>query len=125
MIDTTPKVWLADLAAYNEGHLHGEWVDATDVENLREAGKRIIKSSPALYAEELAVHDYDNVPRAIIDHFGEYPNWDKLVEVLTALDDAYDREGFEAWLEADETALDDFDPERFGQVFRGERSSEE
>ena len=27
--DITPKIYVACLAAYNNGHLHGEWIDAT------------------------------------------------------------------------------------------------
>lgn len=31
--DAVPRVWLACLACYNSGHLVGQWVDCTEVED--------------------------------------------------------------------------------------------
>jgi len=52
------KVYFADLAAYNSGHLHGVWVDACDgEESVREQIDNMIKASPFPGAEEYEVHD--------------------------------------------------------------------
>jgi len=32
----TPRVYVACLASYNNGILHGEWIDATDADEIRE-----------------------------------------------------------------------------------------
>lgn len=64
------KVYIACLAAYNSGTLHGEWIEpSSDVEELSEQIKAILKKSPAPDAEEWAFHDYDDFP-----NMGEYPN---------------------------------------------------
>jgi antirestriction protein len=49
------------LAAYNNGRLHGEWIDATqDVEDIREEIQQMLRASPERGAEEWAIHDYEN-----------------------------------------------------------------
>ena len=76
------KVYIACLAAYNSGILYGEWIEpSSDVEELSEQIKAILKKSPAPDAEEWAFHDYDDFP-----NMGECPNledvckWIELVE---------------------------------------------
>jgi antirestriction protein len=56
-----PKIYIACLAAYNSGHLHGELIDANqDIDSLREEIKEILTKSPIQNAEEWAVHDYED-----------------------------------------------------------------
>lgn len=64
----TPQVFVTCLAAYNNGTLHGEWVEATDEDELRESVKRVLASSPEPDAEEFFWSDTDNLP----DQIGEY-----------------------------------------------------
>lgn len=59
MTTDTPKIWIGCLAAYNNGHLHGEWVDATDEDELNEARERVLRTSPISLAEEPYIGDYD------------------------------------------------------------------
>ncbi len=55
-----PMIYVACLAAYNAGTLHGEWIDAAqDVEALNESVQEILKQSPEQFAEEWAIHDYE------------------------------------------------------------------
>lgn len=56
----TPRVFLTDLHAYNSGTLHGKWVDATDEDELNEAVREILASSPHPGGEEWFITDYDN-----------------------------------------------------------------
>ncbi len=54
------RIYIADLAAYNSGYLHGVWIDATD--DLDDIWKQIsimLKTSPVSGAEEYAIHDYE------------------------------------------------------------------
>ncbi len=45
--ETTPRVWIACLAAYNDGILHGRWVDVTDdPADLHDAIKTTLEASP-------------------------------------------------------------------------------
>ena len=57
--ETTPRVYLACLASYNAGTLHGAWADATDESELREAVAAMLADSPAPHAEEFAIHDHE------------------------------------------------------------------
>ena len=55
-----PEIYVADLAAYNAGKLRGEWIDANqDVDNIRAEIEKMLSSSPELFAEEYAIHDYE------------------------------------------------------------------
>ncbi len=52
------KIYVADLAAYNNGKLHGVWIDATsEMEEIWEAVSNMLKNSPEDFAEEYAIHD--------------------------------------------------------------------
>lgn len=61
-ITTGPRVYVACLAAYNAGHLHGAWIDLTDgVEYFDAACATILRTSPVPDAEELEVHDHEHI----------------------------------------------------------------
>lgn len=55
-----PSIYVADLAAYNNGYLHGVWIDATqELDNIWDQVKEMLKASPVgKEAEEWAIHDY-------------------------------------------------------------------
>lgn len=56
-----PRIYVACLAAYNAGVLHGEWIDADqDAHDIREEIEKMLEASPEPHAEEWAIHDYDN-----------------------------------------------------------------
>ncbi|AOE43854.1 ArdA-like antirestriction protein [Gordonia phage Bantam] len=83
-----PSIWIADLAAYNAGHLVGEWVELdadTDAEDVYAKIKEILARGDELLRkvnewsgphEEFAIHDYDGFGPIKI---GEY---DPISEVL-------------------------------------------
>ncbi|WP_409313927.1 antirestriction protein ArdA [Pseudomonas putida] len=57
---TEPRIYVADLAAYNSGYLHGVWIDATlDVSDIQDQINSMLKQSPVGDAEEYAIHDYE------------------------------------------------------------------
>jgi antirestriction protein len=54
------KIYVADLAAYNSGHLHGVWIDATaELEDIQDEINAMLASSPVEGAEEYAIHDHE------------------------------------------------------------------
>lgn len=54
------RIYVADLAAYNNGRLHGVWIDATEeMEDIWAQVNQMLKSSPEGFAEEYAIHDYE------------------------------------------------------------------
>jgi antirestriction protein len=64
---TTPSIYVACLAAYNSGILHGRWIDATQSEeDIRAEIADILKSSPISEAEEWAIHDHEGFGDGLI-----------------------------------------------------------
>lgn len=54
------RIYIACLAAYNNGKLHGAWIDATqDIDDIWNEISKILKSSPEPDAEEWAIHDHE------------------------------------------------------------------
>ena len=57
---TEIRIYVADLAAYNAGHLHGVWIDVTDdLDSIQEQISAMLADSPVCDAEEYAIHDYE------------------------------------------------------------------
>jgi antirestriction protein len=57
----TPSIYVACLAAYNAGYLHGKWIDATQPEDdIDTEIEHMLASSPIEDAEEWQVHDHTN-----------------------------------------------------------------
>ena len=61
-----PRIYVACLAAYNNGILHGTWIDADDD---ADAVNAMLKTSPIPNAEELAIHDYEGFGNTGIDEY--------------------------------------------------------
>lgn len=55
---TGPRIYVACLASYNAGRLHGRWIDCT-TEDIEGAIEAMLKASPAPGAEEWAIHDHE------------------------------------------------------------------
>lgn len=59
------KIYVADLAAYNNGKLHGVWIDAlAEPEDSHKQIAKMLSNSPEGFSEEYAIHDHEG--------FGEY-----------------------------------------------------
>ncbi|MGX1744454.1 antirestriction protein ArdA [Bosea sp. NPDC055353] len=57
--DSNPRIYVACLAAYNNGYLHGAWIDADqDADQIRDEIAVMLSRSPVEDAEEYAIHDY-------------------------------------------------------------------
>ncbi len=66
----TPRLYVACLAAYNNGRLHGAWVDATDgPDAVYAAISAMLKASPIPNAEEWAIHDYEGFGELRLDEY--------------------------------------------------------
>lgn len=83
----TPRIYVACLAAYNNGKLHGKWIDADqDEDDIWSAIKEVLASSPEPGAEEWAVHDFECFAGV---ELGEYPSVSDVATIghLIASDD--------------------------------------
>ena len=84
-ITVTPSIYVACLAAYNNGHLHGKWIDATQTkEEINKQILDILKSSPIEDAEEWAIHDYEGFEGVSLS---EYSGIDKVVKYADFIDE--------------------------------------
>lgn len=54
------RIYVADLAAYNNGKLHGVWINACDdLDTIKTQINEMLAKSPEGFAEEYAIHDYE------------------------------------------------------------------
>jgi antirestriction protein len=120
---TGPRIYVASLADYNNGTLHGEWIDADqDADAIGDAIRAMLARSPlagSIYgpAEEYAIHDYEGFGGI---RLGE---WEP-VELVSALAEAIAEHGdaFVAWyLDGSAEGVDAGDLARtFQDLYRGE-----
>jgi antirestriction protein len=65
-----PRIYVACLAAYNNGHLHGVWIDAyQSVEAISGEVRAMLGRSPVADAQEYAIHDYEGFEGAKIEEY--------------------------------------------------------
>ncbi|KRA67064.1 antirestriction protein [Caulobacter sp. Root656] len=77
--DLAPRIYVACLAAYNNGWLHGAWVDVEDdAHAVRAAIAAMLKASPIPLAEEYAIHDHEGFGGVEI---AEYASLDRVVDI--------------------------------------------
>lgn len=71
-----PKIYVECLAAYNNGILHGRWIDADqDADAIRNDIANMLKASPIEGAEEYAIHDFEDFTGI---HVEEYTGIDQV-----------------------------------------------
>ncbi len=79
----TPKIYVACLAAYNSGYLHGIWCDATqDEDGIYKDIYDMLAKSPVEGGEEWAIHDYSGFGDARLDEYESIPHVVKLAEFI-------------------------------------------
>lgn len=118
---TTPRIYVACLAAYNNGELHGAWIDAADeTDSVQEQITAMLARSPIPGAEEFAIHDYDEFAGIEI---GEYEPIDRVCALARLVEEQ--GEAFAAWVSYDSSVADDLDTieERFNDEYVGEYDS--
>ena len=79
-------IYFANLSAYNSGRLVGKWVHPLLYDNLADFLVAIEKATKdgTEYADEIAVHDYDNFP-----DMGEYPDHESIYNLAHAIEESY------------------------------------
>ena len=81
--DTEPRIYVACLAAYNNGYLHGAWIDAAQEPwAIYDAVRVMLAASPVEGAEEWAIHDYEGFGGARIE---EYTGFERVSEIALFL----------------------------------------
>lgn len=76
-----PRIYVACLAAYNSGYLHGAWVNAAQEPwSIYDEVKAMLAASPVAGAEEWAIHDYEGFGEVRIE---EYTGFDRVSALAT------------------------------------------
>jgi antirestriction protein len=79
----TPRIYVACLAAYNNGILHGEWIDADQgAGDLWAATRNMLAKSPLPDAEEWAIHDYQGFGGIRIEAYTSFERVEALARVF-------------------------------------------
>jgi antirestriction protein len=69
------KIYVACLAAYNNGILHGRWIDATlGEDHIWDGIKAMLAESPIPGAEEHAIHDYEGFEGVSLSEYESVQN---------------------------------------------------
>ena len=111
------RVYVACLAAYNNGILHGAWIDCDGkiAEDIDAEVQAMLKRSPVPDAEEYAIHDFEGFGNII----NEYTSIDEIAEIVDALESADEPEALKAYAanrgESVVDAASSFDDAYFGE----------
>jgi antirestriction protein len=117
-MSTNPRVYVACLAAYNNGILHGEWIDADQsADELHKDVQRMLAASPEPGAEEWAIHDYEGFGELRLSEWESFERVSAIAAGIVKHGDA-----FSAWLSYDESQ-DATDMRAFEDAYRGEWDS--
>jgi antirestriction protein len=114
-----PRIYVASLSDYNNGILHGRWVEAIDDTDAMHAEvAAMLQSSPTArrygeVAEEWAIHDYEGFGEL---RLAEYDSLTHIAKIATGIT----RHGlaFTAWADhvnSDEELLDQFEERYQGE----------
>lgn len=118
MSNDVPCVYVACLAAYNNGKLHGQWIDCNqDTADIWAEIEEMLSNSPEPDAEEWAVHDFENWQGIEISECEDIERLAKLAQMLTEHGAA-----FAAYCQY---YGNDASPEDFTEYYMGEYKSEE
>jgi antirestriction protein len=82
------KIYVADLTAYNNGKLHGVWIDALD-DDIQEQINDMLEQSPIEGAEEWEIHSFEGFGSVSLS---KHEHFEKVREVASFLDE-YDEFG--------------------------------
>ena len=104
------RIYMACLAAYNNGYLHGRWIDALiGADSIQDEINEMLKTSPMPDAEEWALHDYEGFEGLSLS---EYEGLENICEKAEFIEEhgrmgAMLAEHFGGDMEEARTALDD------------------
>lgn len=88
MENYNPRIYVADLSAYNDGRLVGEWIDLKKFNSGDEVMKEIaslLKKWSKLSGEvreEFAIHDYEDIPESLASEYMNKADFDAIYKLL-------------------------------------------
>lgn len=116
-----PRIWVASLSDYNDGRLHGRWIEVGKIlEDVHQEVAEMLEESPMLTAEEYAIHDYDGFGPV---HFGEYENLEMVHRIAEGIREH--GEAFAQWVALLDRAEWEDQLDNFEEHYQGQWSSME
>lgn len=117
--DSPRRIYVACLASYNSGKLHGVWIDCEGkgADELQDEVSVMLRASPEPSAEEYAIHDHEGFGELI----SEYTSLSAVAELCALLDEH--GEAFGAY--AENVGVEHADAEGFQDAYCGTWDSEE
>jgi Antirestriction protein len=110
----TPRIYVASLADYNAGRLHGVWIDATqDAHDIKMCIFVMLSESAEPVAEEWAIHDHEGFGSLRI---GEYES----IERIAAVAEGIEEHGAAFVAYVDNFGFNDADLDAFEENYLGE-----
>jgi antirestriction protein len=114
----SPRIYVACLAAYNNGKLHGAWIDADQsADDIEREVARMLAASPEPGAEEWAIHDYEGFDGL---RLSEWEQFERVASIAAGISEH--GPAFAAWLSYDEDR-DPSDTTAFEDAYLGEWDS--
>jgi antirestriction protein len=111
----TPRIYVACLAAYNNGKLHGAWIDADQsADDIGREVARMLAASPEPGAEEWAIHDYEGFNGL---RLSEWEQFERVASIAAGISEH--GPAFAAWLSYDGDR-DPSDTTAFEDAYLGE-----
>lgn len=117
-MSTDPRIYVACLAAYNNGRLHGAWIDANQsADDINAEVQTMLAASPEPGAEKWTIHDYEGFGEL---RMSEWESFERVSAIAAGI--AEHGAAFAAWLSYDQDR-DPVDTEAFEDAYRGEWES--
>jgi len=80
----SPRIYVASLADYNAGYLHGRWIDADQpLDDIQKEVAEMLAESREPCAEEWAIHDYEGFESVRLSEFADLEHVSKVACAIT------------------------------------------
>ena len=77
-----PRIYVACLAAYNAGCLHGAWITATTPDEIWGEVRAMLAASPEPHCDEWAIHDYEGFEGASLSEYASFETVCELADFI-------------------------------------------
>lgn len=115
----SPAIYVASLADYNNGILHGAWIDAArEPDEIYADINTILASSREPAAEEFAIHDYEQFGRWKVDEYDAIEQVSRIAKGIAEHGYAYS-----AWADVFGGEESSYDIDSFHEAYLGHYDS--
>lgn len=115
----SPSIYVASLADYNNGRLHGRWINAArEPDEIQADIDAVLASSHEPNAEEWAIHDYEQFGQWKVDEYDSIEQVSRIARNIAEHGYAYS-----AWADVFDGDEASFDTDSFHEAYLGHYDS--